>query len=401
MREPPLQGAPLRVALLTHSVNPRGGVVHTLELASALHAAGHRVTVMAPAAPGQRLFRELPCELVLIPVPTAPRDVAAMVGERIAACAAFLRANVRGSDFDVWHAQDSITGNVLAVLRDEGRLAGFARTVHHLDPFDDPRLALWQQCAFAEARQVLCVSRLWQHTLRDVHGVEAALVPNGVDLQRYSPRATPQDAAVALAHGLRPGTPVFLSVGGIEERKNTLRQLEAFIALRHELPTAQLVIAGGASLLDHDAHGARFHALLRASGLAHDAVRLTGPLSHADMPSLFRLADALLMPSLREGFGLVVLEALASGTPAVVSRIAPFTEHLQGTAQLAWADPTDAGSIARAMREALALPDFQEPPAVCRQHGWARSAECHAALYRAGLAVAAAEPDRALCHLTD
>jgi predicted peroxiredoxin len=51
----------LRIALLTHSVNPRGGVVHTLELATALTALGHDVTVFAPAVPGETLFRLPPC----------------------------------------------------------------------------------------------------------------------------------------------------------------------------------------------------------------------------------------------------------------------------------------------------------------------------------------------------
>ncbi len=51
------ESLPAFIALLTHSVNPRGGVVHTLELASALTALGHDVTVFVPAAPGETLFR--------------------------------------------------------------------------------------------------------------------------------------------------------------------------------------------------------------------------------------------------------------------------------------------------------------------------------------------------------
>ena len=46
------------------------------------------------------------------------------------------------------------------------------------------------------------------------------------------------------------------------------------------------------------------------------------------MPALYRAADALVFPSVKEGFGLVVLEAMASGVPVVTSRIAPFTEYL-------------------------------------------------------------------------
>ncbi|WP_244259669.1 glycosyltransferase, partial [Paraburkholderia phenazinium] len=52
-----MSAARLRIGLFTHSVNPRGGVVHTLELARALGAAGHEVSVVAPAGPCERMFR--------------------------------------------------------------------------------------------------------------------------------------------------------------------------------------------------------------------------------------------------------------------------------------------------------------------------------------------------------
>ena len=54
------------------------------------------------------------------------------------------------------------------------------------------------------------------------------------------------------------------------------------------------------------------------------------------MPALYRCADVLVLPSLNEGFGLVVLEAMASGTPVVISRIAPFTEYLR-EGDVSWA----------------------------------------------------------------
>ncbi|MGL1213324.1 glycosyltransferase, partial [Vibrio parahaemolyticus] len=88
----------------------------------------------------------------------------------------------------------------------------------------------------------------------------------------------------------------------------------------------QLVIAGGASLLDHSDYQQRFDAALAALAVPADGpapVIRTGPLAQPDMPALYRLADALAFWSLREGFGLAVLEAMASGVPAVVSRIAP------------------------------------------------------------------------------
>ncbi|MBX9794886.1 MAG: MSMEG_0565 family glycosyltransferase [Burkholderiaceae bacterium] len=388
---------PLRIALLTHSVHPRGGVVHTLELANALHEAGHRVTVMAPALPGQSMFRPVRGELQLVPVQTtAPNDLVAMVASRIDAYQRHLEPLLQRRRFDVLHAQDPIGANALATLKERGLIEGFVRTVHHLDTFSDSRLMDWQQRGFEAAQQVLCVSQLWCDVLAQAHGIDAAQVHNGVDCLRYTRQADASDARVSARYGLRGGAqaPVFLSVGGIEERKNTVRLLKAFIALQAELPQAQWVIAGGASLLNHDACVSEFKDKLADSGLGigtGQAIVLTGPVADADMPALYRAADAMVMPSLREGFGLVVLEALACGTPAVVSVIAPFTEHLRDT-DCCWADPLDPLSIARAMRSALA-PEraaalAQQTPEVCRRYSWPASAARHVALYRAGSALA-------------
>jgi glycosyltransferase-like protein len=377
----------LRIALLTHSVNPRGGVVHTLELANALHNAGHIVTVMAPAEAGQTLFRDIPCEVQLIPVSAAPKDTVAMVASRIDAYVSHLTTTLQYQYFDILHAQDSISGNALATLKERGLIASFARTLHHLDSFANVQLAAWQTRAWREAQTVLCVSKLWCEHMRSQHGVDAQLVHNGVDAERYSTRADACDARVTSELSISANGPVFLAIGGIEERKNTLRILQAFIQFHAHMPAARLVIAGGASLLDHNSYSRDFHALLRDSGLscgAGQAVHITGTLADADMPALFRAADVLLMPSLREGFGLVVLEALASGTPVVVSQIAPFTEYLDG-ALCHWADPLDAGSIANAMRVAAsatrgaALRELAAP--LIEAFSWQRSAERHVALY--------------------
>jgi len=382
---------PLRIALLTHSVNPRGGVVHTLELAAALHEAGHAVTVLAPAAPGQRLFRQPPCAVELVPVQTTPRDTVEMVRSRIEAFVQHLRGMLARERFDVLHTHDSIGGNALARLSDAGDIDGFVRTVHHLDSFDVPQLTQWQHTAFARASQVLCVSRLWREHLASEYGIAAHEVPNGVDTARFSPQARSSDAALAQRLGIRRGAPVVLALGGVEERKNTARLLSAFALLRVAHPQAQLVVAGGASLLDHSAYALRFRVLMQELGFDDDPaqpVRLTGPLPDEDIPSLYRLADVVAMPSLREGFGLVVLEALASGVPVVASRIAPFTEYLAED-DVSWADPSDAGAIADALRHALSTRDAQRiarsASRLSGRFSWQASAERHAALYRAAI----------------
>jgi glycosyltransferase-like protein len=372
----------MRIALTTHSVNPRGGVVHALELAAALVDEGHDLTIFAPAAPGESLFREPPCRVILATIEGAQQNTVTMVEERRRALKTSLRACDAGG-FDVLHAQDSISGNALAELTEEGEIKGFVRTVHHLDNFDNPRLAAWQTRAWRDADRVLCVSEMWTRVMHETYGVNAITVSNGVDLTRYSTQRTRRDEALRIE-----GSPVILAVGGMEARKNTAALLEAFAALIQRQPQARLVIAGGASLLDHNAYALTFMQRITALNLAH-AVTVTGPLDDADMPALFRRADVLAMVSLREGFGLVVLEALASGTPVVASNIAPFTEYLDD-ATCCWATPTDNRSIADALEQVISgrhETDFKSAvPALLARMSWRASAKKHLDIYSGLLA---------------
>lgn len=381
--------APMRIALLTHSVNPRGGVVHVLELGRALHAAGHAVTLMAPALPGQRFFRDTPCAVEYAPLraesPGAKPSLAASVAHRIDAMRTHLQHTRAAQRFDLLHAHDGIGANALADLKAQGEIAGYVRTVHHVDHFADDQVQAWEHRSLREAGLLLCVSRTWQQRLRQDHGLVAHRVHNGIDLQRYTPARQPEDEAIARQLGLHGGAPLVLAMGGVEARKNSLRLLQAFILLRRGLPRARLVIAGGASVLDHAGEVAAFHALMAEAGLRPGTdVLLTGPVPDAQVPALYRSADVLAMPSLLEGFGLAALEALACGTRAVVSRIAPFTEHFSAHGDVHWADPLDAAGIADALREAVAL-GRRTPPAVCSRFGWPASALRHAALYRSFL----------------
>ena len=217
---------PLRIGLFTHSVNPRGGVVHCLELGEALANAGHDVVVHAPAAPGPAFFRPARRAAHRLDPGRAGRR---RVGRPRAAnvvteTAAHLRAAAR--PFDVYHAHDGISGNALVELTDQGAIPGFVRTVHHLDDFADPWLRAAQDRSVTAASHCLCVSGLWRGTLLDRYGIDAAVVGNGVDLSRFTPAPDPSDAILRerlMAGGFH--APVFLSVGGVERRKNTLTVL--------------------------------------------------------------------------------------------------------------------------------------------------------------------------------
>ncbi|PXW97444.1 glycosyltransferase-like protein [Sphaerotilus hippei] len=385
---------PLRIALLTHSVRPRGGVVHTLELADALQARGHTVTVIASAEPGEQLFRAVDLAFHTLALPALSGDLLTQVGQRIHTLVQGLPALLAGGDFDVLHAQDSLSGNALALLQAEGVvLAPWVRTVHHLDVFDDPTLMAWQTRAWRAADDVACVSDSWAAHFHTVLGVRAQRMFNGVNLQRYRRETQPGDAALLGSLGVPAQTgPLCLLVGGVEQRKNTTRLLHAFAHLRQHDPAwaeARLVVAGGASMLDHSGAHRTWAAALAEHALREgpgQAVLRTGPLPDAALPALMRRADVLAMPSLMEGFGLAALEALACGTPVLVSARPPFTEHLSGEPGVSWCEPEDIASIATGLRQAAVAPRLQHTPGVCLQHSWSRSAALHEAWYAQRLA---------------
>ena len=379
---------PLRIALLTHSTNPRGGVSHCLALAEALTDLGHDAVVHAPDPAGRGFYREARCGIVAVPAGRIEsRSTADMVEQRIDEYWDWFRPpGHRG--FDIYHAHDGIGGNALADLTAAGLIPGFVRTVHHLDHFADPRVEARQVRAVTAAECVLCVSDLWADTLKRDFGVTARRVRNGVDTMAFSPRPDASDQRVRNRWGLGRG-PVFLAVGGLEPRKNSLRLIEAFAAVRARHPTAQLVVVGGASVLDHGDYARRCAAAVIELGLDTGPVRpvvITGPVPQIEMPALYRIGDTLAFPSLVEGFGLAVLEAMASGTPVVVSRIAPFTEYL-ADADALWATPTDADAITVAL-EASLDPErrrriVEHGHRVAARYDWASSALAHLDLYTA------------------
>src|ERR1700750_1967293 len=238
----------LRIAILAHSTNPRGGVVHAIELADGLMRLGHEAVVHAPDARGRGFFRAPILPAVAVMASPVGKDVAEMVRVRIADYLKHFE-NPENRQFDVFHAQDAISGNALATLKQRGTIRCFARTVHHTDHFSDPRLAEWQTRSIVEADELFTVSMLWQPQILSEFGRPSTAIGNGVDTLRFSGASRSIDQEVRAKYGIN-GNHILLAVGGIEERKNIIRILEAFQQVMTIHRDAQLVIAGGASLLE-------------------------------------------------------------------------------------------------------------------------------------------------------
>jgi glycosyltransferase-like protein len=382
----------MKILLLTYSVRPRGGVVHTLELATALQSIGHDVTIVAMARPGEQLFR--PAEVPLYRIehtPTEPSFDDRVAGMQVAFRTG-LRELVGGGEFVIVHAQDCLSANAALDLRSDGSIAHVVRTVHHVDDFTSASLIACQDRSIVEPDLLLCVSTPWAARLWDEFAVEAHVVGNGVNTERFRP---PRDAAERAEERWGLGWSdrlVILTVGGVEPRKGSMTLLDAFARVRHELAFRRplLVIAGGATLFDYRDERERFATRVVELGCEED-VHLTGTVPDTQLAAYYRAADIFAFPSLKEGFGLAALEAQASGLPVVASDLDVFATFLEHARSAVLFRAGDAAALGRALQRvaedgALAGRLASAGPVTAARHGWLASARAHDDLYRRFLA---------------
>jgi glycosyltransferase-like protein len=316
-----------RVALVTYSTKPRGGVVHTLSLAEALCARGVDVTVVALGDPDVGMFRPVAAPCAIVPAPAPAETLEDRVFEAVDALTAGLTS--MAGDFDILHTQDCIAARAAARVRDAGARAVVVRTVHHIDDFTTPALIDCQRQAVLEPDVVLVVSEHWRTLLHDEYGVAAAVVHNGVDRRRFGPVPPERRAALRRSVGAE-GRFLFLAVGGIEPRKGSVDLLAALGRLKRDLsPAPVLAVVGGHSFQDYAAYREAALGSLPALGLelGRDVV-LLGTVDSDELPAWYGAADALAFPSHKEGWGLAVLEAMSAGLPVITTDIPVFREYL-------------------------------------------------------------------------
>jgi glycosyltransferase involved in cell wall biosynthesis len=203
------------------------------------------------------------------------------------------------------------------------------------------------------ARRIITVSENSKRDLCRLLAVpeeKVRVIYNGVEPQF---RVATQPALVERVRAKYELPPkIVLSVGVLEPRKNLERLVQAFALLRQRGIEHRLVLVGAA--------GWGYENLLRLPrelGL-DDAVRFLGFVSQADLPLLYNAADLFVYPSLYEGFGLPALEAMACGTPVVVSHVSSLPEVVGDAGVLV--DPHSVEGIAEAIYRCLRSDGLRE-----------------------------------------
>ncbi|MGO1266079.1 MAG: MSMEG_0565 family glycosyltransferase [Microbacterium gubbeenense] len=365
----------MRIAQLTYSTKPRGGVVHTLALAETLAARGHDVEVWTLGrGDDTSFFRPVDSRVRLRVIPFPAREDED-VGARIARS---IRTMEEALDLsaDIVHAQDCISANAAS-----RRGLDVVRTIHHLDSFTTPELIACHDAAVTAPIARLCVSHAVAREVEQAYGVHPAVIPNGVDAGRFANAAGPEGAARRARWTTELGDYV-LALGGIEPRKGSLDLLEAYAIARRAHPGLRLVFGGGETLFDYRDYRARFDARARELGIAP---RILGTIDEADLPALVAAARALAFVSTKEGFGLAAMEALAAGTPVIARDLPVIREVFAHTVRYA---STPQG-IADRIHEVLAArksSDGRNGIALAEKHTWDAAAQAHEHFYRRVLA---------------
>jgi hypothetical protein len=163
--------------------------MQTLYLAEALQSLGHQVCIFA-LSKGEDFCRRVSCETRLIPSRSALPDVESLVKQRVQEFVDYFEQ--WDEAYDYYHAQDCISANALAILRDFSQkmrhpIPYFIRTIHHIDDYNHPYLQQCQDRSIRLPDLCLCVSQYWQEQIWQHYQVHAKRVINGVDILRFSP----------------------------------------------------------------------------------------------------------------------------------------------------------------------------------------------------------------------
>ncbi|MFB3854687.1 MAG: glycosyltransferase family 4 protein [Vicinamibacterales bacterium] len=241
------------------------------------------------------------------------------------------------------------------IMRHSARTADVIVTISKSTADDLTRL--WPEVAGpAKVRAIPLAAAPWLRPVADVDEIDAVCSQHGVARNAY-----------------------ILYVGVLEPRKNLVTLLHAYRSLLDRGAAEKLVMAGRPGWGYGDVYAAA-----RSLGLS-DMVVFTGYVPDRSLPALYSGAAVFAYPSLYEGFGLPVLEAMSCGTPVVTSNVSSMAEIAGDAARLA--DPRSADSLASALQDVLSDRDLrgrlrERGLARAREFSWERTARETCEVYR-------------------
>lgn len=352
---------------------PTGLATYAINLASTLNLPG--LTLLAPPALQTHLQPSQPCL-------TVPAGMSAEEGK-----AGHFR-RLRWTQFQLPALYRQLGSNLLFSLVPEAPLGRKCRSivmVHDLIPLRFPRWSsplfhyarLYVPRVLQQAEQILCNSQATAQDICDFYGIPArkitpVLLSHNSRHFRLPDRASETAATERIWH-----RPYFCYVGRHDPYKNLLRLIRAFAALP-DRPCYDLLIAGSPDL--------RYTPLLKQQAIdleISEQVKFLDYVAYEQLPVLLHQSIALVYPSLWEGFGFPVLEAMACGAPVITSNLSSLPEVAGDAAVLV--DPYNEQALANAMAQVARDEQMQQDlrSAGLRrssQFSWAKTGEQTAAV---------------------
>lgn len=238
-----------------------------------------------------------------------------------------------------------------------------------------------ERTVYRAAARVIVLSSAFGDIVTNEYGISAGkvrVIPGGVDLERFGPRASRAQARERL--GLPGDRPTVVTVRRLVHAKGVDNLVKAAALVRERVPNLFVAIAGAGPL------AGALQASIDEMDLS-GTVRMLGRVVEEDLPLLYRAADLLIVPTVvLEGFGLVVLEALAAGTPALVTPVGGLPEvvrSLDPSLVLEGHTPEQlAGGITGALLGQVRVPSEAECLAYASRFAWTDIAHRVGDVYR-------------------
>ena len=321
---------------------PGGVQAHVRDLAEALIDLGHDVSVLSPVNDEDALVEDkaLPSYVVpagrTVPIPYNGSVARLLFG---VVSAARVRRWLAEGEFDVLHVHEPAAPSV-SLMACYWASGAIVATMHTSNPRSRALslLAPAVQPAYEKIRARIAVSEAARRTMVEHLGGDAVLIPNGVAVRKYV-------GAQPL-----PGWPgdggALGFLGRIDEpRKGLVVLLQAFARLAVERPSLRLLVAGPGD-------GDEIDDVLSAD--VRPRVVVLGQVSEEDKARMLASVDVFVAPNLgKESFGIVLLEAMAAGTPVLASNIEAFRRVLDDGKAGVLVPVGDAGALATAAGELL------------------------------------------------
>ena len=294
---------------------------------------------------------------------------------------------------DLYHVTEQTLASLLLFCRPRGKVVV---TVHDIfpymvrnhsqlgSPYGAAEHAYYRlpMAGLKRADHLIAVSEYTRQCLVEHRGIapeKISVVYNGIDHERFRPLVVP--AAIREKYGLPTGRRYLIYVGSEDPRKNLVALVGALAQLRRELSNVELIKVGRAHF---ELERQRLLNLAAQLGI-RTAIHFLEDVPDDDLPMLYNLADLCVMPSLYEGFGFPVLEALACGIPVAYAKAGSLPEIVRDAGVQVF--PCDADNLTSTL---LAMLKRKQNRVSMQRNGerhaasftWAKTIEGTAAVYK-------------------